>query len=149
MIDYAKLLIPRKVVELQLMAGDETPASLPISVRGLNAVDFTNLLGEYSEELGLIFDTIEDLEKPNEAEIQTVVIQILSKAPELIADALVLVTDYELPRNVLTQMSITHQLQLVSGMVEITIESNGGLKKLQEVVVSVVRKVGLQNRQEV
>ncbi len=149
MIDYAKLLIPRKVVELQLMAGDETPASLPISVRGLNAVDFTNLLGEYSEELGLIFDTIEDLEKPNEAEIQTVVIQILSKAPELIADALVLVTDYEIPRNVLTQMSITHQLQLVSGMVEITIESNGGLKKLQEVVVSVVRKVGLQNRQEV
>ena len=148
MIDYAKLLIPRKVVELQLMAGDETPASLPISVRGLNAVDFTNLLGEYSEELGLIFDTIEDLEKPNEAEIQTIVIQILSKAPELIADALVLVTDYELPRNVLTQMSITHQLQLVSGMVEITIESNGGLKKLQEVVVSVVRKVGLQNRQE-
>ena len=133
---------------MQLMAGDETPASLPISVRGLNAVDFTNLLGEYSEELGLIFDTIEDLEKPNEAEIQTIVIQILSKAPELIADALVLVTDYELPRNVLTQMSITHQLQLVSGMVEITIESNGGLKKLQEVVVSVVRKVGLQNRQE-
>ncbi len=148
-MDYKELLIPRKVINLQAMSVVNTPDVIPIKVRGINAVDLTNLLGEYSEELGLIFDTIEGLKNPTEAEIQKVLVQVLSKAPDLIADAIVMVTDFELPRDVVTRMSLTHQMELIAGVIEITVISNGGLKKLQEVVLSVVQKIGLQNHQKV
>lgn len=135
------LLIPKRKVNITYKDADGKDQEVTFLVRGLNVTDLTRLLTDHSESLGEIFAQIQDNGNFSDLELQALLGKILIDLPDLISEIVFVTSDMEMPSEFFLQLPLKNQLDFITAITSVTLEANGGIKKLQEIVLNLALKL--------
>jgi hypothetical protein len=111
------------------------------SVRGVSLADLTEVFLAERHQLEAVYDRVMNGSVSSDPEVA--VLQVLQSAPDVVARLIASANDEPDEWATVRDMPLADQLVLALGVLEVTFESGGGVKKVVETVTKAVRAMSL------